>query len=104
MSYEKQFDELVKKTHNFKKEGKRIVLCHGCFDPLHIGYVFHFISAKKYGDILVVTITPDFFVKKGENRPFFSDQLRLEMVKELRAVDAAAINLWESAVITTINS
>lgn len=100
MNYEKQFNDVVEKVQNFKKEGKRIVLCHGCFDPLHIGHVFHFRAAKEYGDILVVTITPDCFVKKGKNRPIFPDQLRLEMVKELRAVDMAVVNLWDSAVHT----
>jgi rfaE bifunctional protein nucleotidyltransferase chain/domain len=98
--YRKQFEELIEVAQHFKKDKKKIVLCHGCFDPLHIGHVFHFRAAKKYGDVLLVTITPDCYVQKGETRPMFSDRLRLEMVKELKTVDAAAINLWESAAQT----
>lgn len=95
-----QFEELKKIAYKYKEEKKKIVLCHGCFDPLHIGHVFHFRAAKKFGDILLVTITPDCYVKKGKNRPLFPEQLRLEMINELKTVDAAAINLWDSAVET----
>lgn len=99
-NYKEQFYEFVDKVSQFRKQKKRIVLCHGCFDPLHIGHVLHFRAARRYGDVLAVTVTPDRFVKKGKNRPLFPDKLRLEMIKELKSVDAAAINLWESAVET----
>lgn len=98
--YKEQFAEFAEKVRQFNLQKKRVVLCHGCFDPLHIGHIFHFRAARRYGDVLVVTITPDSYVKKGKNRPLFPDKLRLEIVKELRTVDAAAINLWESAVET----
>jgi len=48
---------------------KRIVHCHGVFDLLHIGHIRYFDQAKKMGDILVVTITPDRYVNKGPHRP-----------------------------------
>ena len=47
------------------RDGKRVVLCHGVFDLLHIGHIRYFNQAKKHGDILVVTVTPDRFVNKG---------------------------------------
>ena len=50
------------------------------FDLLHIGHLKHFQSAKKYGDILIVSITPNKFVFKGANRPYFDEQERLEAV------------------------
>ena len=37
--------------------GKKIVLCHGVFDLVHIGHVKHFRVAKSLGDILIVSIT-----------------------------------------------
>ena len=33
--------------------GKKIVLCHGVFDLLHIGHINYFRSSKKHGNILV---------------------------------------------------
>ena len=48
-----------------KLNRKKIVLCHGVFDLLHVGHINYFKSAKKLGDILVVSITDDKFVNKG---------------------------------------
>jgi bifunctional ADP-heptose synthase (sugar kinase/adenylyltransferase) len=62
--------------------------------------VLHFKAARGFGDRLVVTVTPDRYVGKGPGRPLFSEELRLMMVEELRVVDAAALNLWPSAVET----
>ena len=58
-----------------KSQGKKIILCHGVFDLLHIGHIKHFEEAKKMGDILVVTITPDQFVNKGPGRPAFNTSI-----------------------------
>lgn len=82
-------------TH--KGQGKRIVLCHGVFDLLHIGHIRYLRQAKEYGDVLVVTITPDRFVDKGPGHPAFNEQLRLEAIAALDCVDYAAINEWSTA-------
>ena len=47
-----------------KKERKKIVHCHGTYDLLHLGHIKHLTNAKKYGDILIVTITADKFINK----------------------------------------
>ncbi len=52
-----------------KKKKKKIVLCHGVFDLMHNGHINHFNEAKKHGDILIVSLTKDEFIKKGFNRP-----------------------------------
>ena len=93
----KFIDDLAGITQELKKQGKKIVLCHGCFDLLHIGHVRHFEQAKKQGDLLIVTVTPDKYIDKGPNRPAFAEQLRLEAVASLSCVDFAAINLWPTA-------
>ena len=49
------------------------------------------------GDILVVTITPDKFVDKGQHRPAFSETLRVEAVASLSCVDYVGINNWPTA-------
>ncbi|MFM8535060.1 MAG: adenylyltransferase/cytidyltransferase family protein [Acidimicrobiia bacterium] len=46
-----------------------MVLCHGRFDPLHVGHVLHFLEAKAHGVRLVVTVTPDRFAATGPGRP-----------------------------------
>ena len=69
------------------REATRVVQCHGCFDLLHIGHIRHFEAAKRAGDRLVVTVTADRFVKKGENRPVFSEAQRMEAVRALACVD-----------------
>ena len=82
------------------RSGKKLVLCHGVFDLLHIGHIRYFEQAKKYGDILIVTVTPDRFVNKGPERPAFPENLRAEAIAALDVVDYVAINEWPTAVET----
>ena len=70
-----------------KKKGKKIVQCHGVFDLIHIGHLKHFKSAKKFGDILIVSVTPDKFVQKGFNRPYFNSSQRLESPSSIEDID-----------------
>lgn len=70
-----------------KEQGKKIVLCHGVFDLLHLGHIEHFLDAKKQGDILVVSITSAEYVNKGPGRPYFNDEQRLEFLSNIEAVD-----------------
>ena len=79
---------------------KKIVLCHGVFDLLHIGHIKYFETAKTAGDILIVTVTPDRYVNKGPNRPAFPEQLRCEAIAALAVVDYVALNEWSTAVET----
>ncbi len=85
-------DELKIVIAKQKKDKKIIVHCHGVFDLLHIGHIKHFKTAKKLGDKLVVTITPDKYVNKGPGRPVFSQDLRSEAVASIDCVDYVAIN------------
>ncbi len=76
---------------------KRIVHCHGVFDLLHIGHIRYFEQARGFGDVLVVTLTPDVYVDKGEKRPAFPEQLRAEAIASLSVVDYVAVNQWPTA-------
>ena len=80
-----------------KSEGKKIVHCHGVFDLLHVGHIKHFKEAKFFGDVLIVSITPDEFVNKGPGRPAFSTSLRLEALSALESVDYVVANKWPTA-------
>ena len=69
----KQIEELAEVVSSARANGKKVVHCHGVFDLLHVGHIRYFEQAKKLGDTLVVTTTPDRFVNKGPNRPAFSE-------------------------------
>lgn len=92
-----ELEELAQKIHTLQAKGKKIVLCHGCFDLMHPGHIKYFQAAKKMGDILVVTITPDIYVDKGPGRPVFKEDLRAECIAALEGVDYVAINKWPTA-------
>jgi rfaE bifunctional protein kinase chain/domain/rfaE bifunctional protein nucleotidyltransferase chain/domain len=85
-------ESLKQRINKDKNKGKKIVLCHGVFDLVHIGHIKHFESAKKFGDILVVTITEDKFINKGPGRPIFNSQIRAELISSFEVVDYVAIS------------
>tara|TARA_B100000959_G_scaffold286540_2_gene365681 strand:- start:1352 stop:1864 length:513 start_codon:yes stop_codon:yes gene_type:complete len=92
-----ELEELVTKIQALKSEGKRIVHCHGCFDLMHPGHIKYFQAARKMGDALVVTVTPDIWVDKGPGRPVFNQDLRVESIAALECVDYVAVNKWPTA-------
>ena len=94
----KTLDELREILPALRGSDRKVVHCHGVFDPLHIGHIRHFEQAKKLGGILVVTVTPDQYVNKGPHRPIFSADLRAEAIAALECVDFVAINEWPMAV------
>jgi len=63
------------------------VLCNGVFDILHIGHVQHLREARAMGGKLVVALTADAFVNKGEGKPVNTWKDRAEMLRALRCVD-----------------
>ena len=92
-----EIEELAKKIQILKFKGKKIVLCHGCFDLMHIGHIKYFQASKKMGDILIVTVTPDIYVDKGPGRPVFNQDLRAESIAALECVDYVDVNKWPTA-------
>ncbi len=92
------YPDILKKILIKKIKNKKVVLCHGVFDLLHFGHIKHFEEAKNYGDILVVSITPDKFVNKGPSRPMFKEDIRMKSLAALEIVDYVTINDSVSAV------
>lgn len=82
---------------DLRRVGKKIVLCHGCFDLMHPGHIKYFQAAGEMGDVLVVTLTPDRYVDKGPGRPAFPQELRAEAISALACTDFVAINEWPTA-------
>jgi|MDTC01.1.fsa_nt_gb rfaE bifunctional protein kinase chain/domain/rfaE bifunctional protein nucleotidyltransferase chain/domain len=91
-------ENLKKILFKLKTKRKKIVLCHGVFDLLHIGHINHFYEARNYGDILIVTVTSDQYVNKGPNRPAFNEENRLKALAALNVVDYVALNNSPTAI------
>src|SRR3972149_7829321 len=90
--------EVEKKASELRREGKRVVMCHGTFDLMHTGHIRHLQRAKREGDVLLVTLTGDAYVNKGPGRPVFREELRAGDLAALACVDFVAINYDQAAM------
>lgn len=84
-------------SSRLKNKNKKIILCHGVFDLIHNGHISHFHEAKKYGDVLIVSLTKDEFIKKGFNRPIFKINERMTCISALEVVNYVIESPNESA-------
>jgi rfaE bifunctional protein nucleotidyltransferase chain/domain len=75
-----------------RRSGKSVVHCHGCFDIVHPGHIRYLQFARQQGDVLVVSLTGDPHVNKGESRPYVPQELRAENLAALEFVDYVYIN------------
>ena len=81
-----------------KNKKKKIVLVHGVFDLIHKGHIEYFKEAKKYGEILVASVTADKYVNKGVNRPYFNSLDRIKFLTELELIDFVILSQNKSSV------
>lgn len=91
-------DELVRLRADARREGRSVVQCHGCFDIVHPGHIRHLQQAARLADILLVSITADAAMKKGDGRPLFPQELRAENLAALDFVDWVHIDHDETAL------
>jgi rfaE bifunctional protein kinase chain/domain/rfaE bifunctional protein nucleotidyltransferase chain/domain len=98
--YRKVLDsrELNAAREKARRDGKRVVQCHGCFDLVHPGHIRHLRFAKSQGDVLLVSITADSFIRKGAGRPLIPQELRAENLAALDFVDWVHIDEHETAL------
>ncbi len=82
-------EEELKEACERTRQDKRIVLTTGAFDLVHNGHIDYLIRAKAEGDILVVGINNDRFVKelKGEGRPIKPEDVRAYVIGAMFCVD-----------------
>jgi rfaE bifunctional protein nucleotidyltransferase chain/domain len=92
------FESAPAVMQKLREQGRKIVQCHGTFDLVHPGHVYHLEEARSLGDVLVVTITADQFVNKGPGRPYFNDQLRARSLAALLCVDFVVVIPFPAAV------
>src|SRR5262249_60774845 len=81
---------------------RKIVLCHGAFDLVHMGHLIHFEEARSLGDMLVVTITADAHITKKRSVSF-SEEYRARQLAALQIVDYVAI-IDEPSAVTPIEA
>jgi len=65
------------------------VMATGTFDLLHMGHIFYLREAKKLGDTLVVIVATDLTVRKLKHDPITPQEIRVNLIKELKMVDEA---------------
>ena len=65
----------------------RVVLCTGGYDPLHSGHIEYFRAAKCLGDILVVGVNSDSWLRRKKGREFMPGHERIKIIENLRMVD-----------------
>ena len=66
---------------------KTIVLITGGFDPLHSGHISYINAAKKLGDILIVGVNSDDWLRRKKGREFMPGSERINIIQNLKAVD-----------------
>lgn len=79
-----------------KAEGRKqitVVMTGGAFDILHMGHVYTLNEAKKYGDVLVVSVATDELIKSKKGKLVHAQEYRAKMVEFLKPVDAVVLGV-----------
>jgi len=84
-------EQLRKRVGPFPRR-QRVVMCHGTFDVVHPGHLRHLLYAKGKGEVLVVSLTADIHVAKGELRPHVPQDLRAASLAAYEFVDFVVID------------
>ena len=93
-SYFRKIVKINKLSSILKKLSKKqkTILCHGNFDVVHPGHIRHLNYAKSKADILVVSITSDKNIRKGNYKPFVPEDLRAQNLAAFEMVDYVIID------------
>ena len=89
----KKLSSIIKK--NSKKQ--KTILCHGNFDVVHPGHIRHLNYAKSKANILVVSITSDANIKKGNGTPGKSllGKVTMKQVREIAKEKLEDLNAYD---------
>jgi cytidyltransferase-like protein len=64
----------------------RVVLVTGGFDPLHSGHIEYLKAARQLGDMLVVGVNSDAWLKRKKGRAFMPSNERIAIIENLKMV------------------
>lgn len=100
----KETSELAQIRETLREQGKTVVQCHGCFDIVHPGHIRYLQFAKNLGDVLIVSVSADRVVGKGDGRPYIREDLRLENLSVFEFVDYVCLddNSWAGPVLEAL--
>ena len=77
-----------KSVRDFLNSYKQRVLVGGCFDIIHLGHVTFLQKARAQGDVCIVAIESDAFIREVKARePFHTQDQRADVLAALRFVD-----------------
>ncbi len=74
-----------------KRDKRTVVAVSGGFDPIHVGHVRLFKSARRLGDRLVVILNNDNWLRKKKGHVFMPEAERKEVIEALESVDKVVI-------------
>jgi rfaE bifunctional protein kinase chain/domain len=72
--------------------GRKVIMCHGVFDIVHPGHDAHLFYCSTKAPIVVVSVTADRHVKKGEGRPHVPEEMRAKSLAMRAIVDFVIID------------
>ena len=71
------------------------VMATGTFDLLHLGHIYYLKEARKLGDSLAIVVATDATVRRLKHEPVNTEEIRLNLIKELKIVDEAYLGHGE---------
>ncbi|PIS15467.1 glycerol-3-phosphate cytidylyltransferase [Candidatus Roizmanbacteria bacterium CG09_land_8_20_14_0_10_41_9] len=74
-----------------RMRGKKTVLVGGCFDLFHYGHLVFLKKAKNRGDVLIVALESDEFIKNHKRSPAHTQRQRAELLVALEIVDCVIL-------------
>ncbi len=65
----------------------KISVVSGGFDPIHSGHINYISAAKKMGDLLIVMLNSDEWLKDKKGKPFMPFSERKQILESIKDVD-----------------
>jgi len=98
----KTLEQLAPIVERAKAARQRVIFANGCFDVLHGGHISYLEDAAAQGDILIVAVNSDRSTRglKGEGRPYYPQEHRLEILAAMEMVDYVA--LFDEPTVTPL--
>jgi rfaE bifunctional protein kinase chain/domain len=79
--------DLILKTAECKKNGGKVVLCHGHFNVIHPGHLRFINFCRSLGDLVIVSVVHESTISNADQIFYFSQQDRAEGLASLEQID-----------------